>query len=82
MPQDTFPQGSIETGRTAIIKIKPDAETKMEVKLNGVTNLEALDTINVLVKHFSEQVLADAKADGVPDTSEALDAWMNKQRNL
>lgn len=79
---DTFPRGSFETGRTAIILIKPDNEFKLNVRMGDVTNLEALDKLNMLTKELAKLVIEDAVAAGYPTTDAGLDAYMNKMRGL
>lgn len=70
--------------RICIIKLMPDNNIQqMDVKTGGVTNLEIVDRLSALSKHFATAVIADyvkitgdKKAD--PDK---LDEYMNFLRD-
>ena len=69
--------------RRGVITITPDNPNKqMDIQLGGCTNLEMLDSINALVKHFAKSTTEDyVKSTGDksfdPDN---FDTWCNKQR--
>jgi hypothetical protein len=51
--------------KTAIIKISPEnADQQMDVQTNGVGNLEMLESLNVLVKHFAQAIVKEAQEIG------------------
>lgn len=51
--------------KTAIIKISPeDVNNSMDVQTNGVSNLDMLESLNVLVKHFAQAIVKEAQEIG------------------
>lgn len=51
--------------KTAIIKITPeDRNHTADVQTNGVSNLDMLEHLNVLVKHFAKAIIKEAKEIG------------------
>lgn len=50
---------------TAIIKITPELPSHaVDVQTNGVSNLDILEHLNVLVKHFAQAIVNEAKEIG------------------
>lgn len=48
--------------KKAIIKIMPDnPECQVDCQTNGVSNLDIVECLNVLVKHFSQVIVEEAK---------------------
>jgi len=48
--------------KVAVIRISPESKTtKMDVKSNGVSNLDMLEFLNVLVEHFAKAIIKEAR---------------------
>lgn len=53
---------------TAVIKITPeDRDNCMDVKTNGVSNLDMLEHLQVLSKIFAQKIIDEAKEIGCSD---------------
>ena len=57
--------------KTAIIKISPENKNhQVDVQTNGVTDLDMLEHLNILVKHFAQKIVTEAKEMGCEDHEE------------
>lgn len=53
---------------TAIIKITPEnKECSANIETNGVSNLDMLEHLNILVKHFAQAIVKEAQEIGCSD---------------
>lgn len=54
--------------RIAVIQISPENPiSQIDVQTNGVSNLDMLEFLNTLVKHFAKSIVEEAKQIGCSD---------------
>lgn len=57
--------------KTAIIKISPgNRDRQAEVETNGVSNLDILEHLNVLAKHFAQAIVKEAQEIGCTELND------------
>jgi CMP-2-keto-3-deoxyoctulosonic acid synthetase len=61
---------------TAIIKITPEnSKCPIDAQTNGVSNLDMIEHLQVLSKHFAQEIIRESKELGC-DTDEDLDGYI------